>query len=57
MGVVDLYKILVFTIFFWGGFVLTYYLTPVVIQVVKVKRLFEKLSERSSLDASSASAT
>jgi UDP-GlcNAc:undecaprenyl-phosphate/decaprenyl-phosphate GlcNAc-1-phosphate transferase len=48
MGVVDLYKILVFTIFFWGGFVLTYYLTPVVIQVVKVKRLFEKLSERSS---------
>ena len=48
MGVVDLYKILVFTIFFWAGFVVTYYLTPVVIQVVKVKRLFEKLSERSS---------
>jgi UDP-N-acetylmuramyl pentapeptide phosphotransferase/UDP-N-acetylglucosamine-1-phosphate transferase len=48
MGVVDLYKILVFTIFFWGGFVLTYYLTPVVIQVVKLKRLYEKLSERSS---------
>lgn len=48
MEVVDLYKILVFTIFFWGGFVLTYYLTPVVIQVVKLKRLYEKLSERSS---------
>jgi UDP-N-acetylmuramyl pentapeptide phosphotransferase/UDP-N-acetylglucosamine-1-phosphate transferase len=48
MVVVDLYKILVFALFFWAGFVLTYYLTPVVIQVVKVKRLFEKLSERSS---------
>lgn len=48
MGVVDLYKILVFALFFWGGFVLTYFLTPVVIQVVKIKRLFEKLSERSS---------
>jgi len=46
--VVDLYKILVLALFFWAGFVLTYYLTPVVIQVVKVKRLFEKLSERSS---------
>ena len=45
---VDLYKILVFALFFWAGFVLTYYLTPVVIQVVKIKRLFEKLSERSS---------
>jgi UDP-N-acetylmuramyl pentapeptide phosphotransferase/UDP-N-acetylglucosamine-1-phosphate transferase len=45
---VDLYKILVFALFFWVGFVLTYYLTPVVIQVVKLKRLFEKLSERSS---------
>ena len=45
---VDLYKILVLALFFWAGFVLTYYLTPVVIQVVKVKRLFEKLSERSS---------
>ncbi|MFN5440418.1 MAG: MraY family glycosyltransferase, partial [Flavobacteriia bacterium] len=44
----DLYKILVLALFFWAGFVLTYYLTPVVIQVVKVKRLFEKLSERSS---------
>ncbi len=48
MGVVDLYKILVFSIFFAGGFIATYYLTPVVIQVVKIKRLFEKLSERSS---------
>jgi len=48
MVVVDLYKILVFALFFWAGFVLTYYLTPVVIQAVKVKRLFEKLSERSS---------
>jgi UDP-N-acetylmuramyl pentapeptide phosphotransferase/UDP-N-acetylglucosamine-1-phosphate transferase len=45
---VDLFKILVFALFFWLGFVLTYYLTPVVIQVVKLKRLFEKLSERSS---------
>lgn len=48
MGVVDLYKILVFALFFTAGFVLTYFLTPVVIQVVKLKRLYEKLSERSS---------
>ena len=48
MGVVDLYKILVFFMFIMGGFVLTYVLTPVVIQVVKVRRLFEKFSERSS---------
>ena len=48
MGVLDLYKILIFALFFTAGFVLTYFLTPVVIQVVKVKRLFEKLSERSS---------
>lgn len=48
MGVLDLYKILVLSIYFTAGFVLTYFLTPVVIQVVKVKRLFEKLSERSS---------
>jgi UDP-N-acetylmuramyl pentapeptide phosphotransferase/UDP-N-acetylglucosamine-1-phosphate transferase len=48
MGVLDLYKILVFSIFFTAGFVMTYFLTPVVIQVVKVKRLYEKLSERSS---------
>lgn len=48
MGVVDLYKFLVFAVFFTGGFVITYFLTPVVIQVVKVKRLYEKLSERSS---------
>jgi UDP-GlcNAc:undecaprenyl-phosphate GlcNAc-1-phosphate transferase len=44
----DLYKLLVLFLFFWGGFIFTYYLTPVVIQVVKVKRLYEKLSERSS---------
>lgn len=48
MGVLDLYKILVFSIFFTAGFFITYFLTPVVIQVVKVKRLYEKLSERSS---------
>lgn len=48
MGVLDLYKILVFSLFFTAGFVMTYFLTPVVIQVVKVKRLYEKLSERSS---------
>lgn len=48
MGVVDLYKILIFALFFTAGFVLTYFLTPVVIQVVKIKRLFEKLSDRSS---------
>lgn len=44
----DLYKLLILFLFFTGGFVLTYYLTPVVIQVVKVKRLFEKLNDRSS---------
>lgn len=48
MGVLDLYKILIFFTFFTAGFVVTYFLTPVVIQVVKVKRLYEKLSERSS---------
>jgi UDP-GlcNAc:undecaprenyl-phosphate GlcNAc-1-phosphate transferase len=44
----DLYKLLILFLFFTGGFVLTYYLTPVVIQVVKIKRLYEKLTERSS---------
>ena len=47
----DLYKLLVLFLFFWGSFIFTYYLTPVVIQVVKVKRLYEKLSERSSHSA------
>ena len=44
----NLYKLLVLTLFFWGSFIMTYYLTPVVIQVVKIKRLYEKLSDRSS---------
>lgn len=44
----NLYKLLVFFLFFWSGFVICYYLTPVVIQVVKIKRLYEKLSDRSS---------
>ncbi|MEN9699204.1 MAG: hypothetical protein RLZZ301_402 [Bacteroidota bacterium] len=45
---ISTYHLLVFFLFFWGGFVLCYFLTPVVIQVVKIKRLYEKLSERSS---------
>ncbi|MBM3916495.1 MAG: undecaprenyl/decaprenyl-phosphate alpha-N-acetylglucosaminyl 1-phosphate transferase [Sphingomonadales bacterium] len=48
MRALDLYKILIFFTFFTAGFVVTYFLTPVIIQVVKVKRLYEKLSERSS---------
>jgi UDP-N-acetylmuramyl pentapeptide phosphotransferase/UDP-N-acetylglucosamine-1-phosphate transferase len=44
----NLYKLLVLILFFWGSFIMTYYLTPVVIQVVKIKRLYEKLSDRSS---------
>jgi UDP-N-acetylmuramyl pentapeptide phosphotransferase/UDP-N-acetylglucosamine-1-phosphate transferase len=35
-------------LFFTGGFALTYFLTPVVMNVVKVRRLFEKRNERSS---------
>jgi UDP-N-acetylmuramyl pentapeptide phosphotransferase/UDP-N-acetylglucosamine-1-phosphate transferase len=44
----NLYKLLVLILFFWGSFIMTYYLTPVVIQVVKIKRLYEKLSDRGS---------
>lgn len=43
-----LYLFFVLILFFTGGFALTYYLTPVVINVVKVRRLFEKRNERSS---------
>lgn len=42
------YILFVLTLFFMGGFVITYYLTPVIINVVKMRRLFEKRNERSS---------
>lgn len=43
-----LYLLFVLMLFFMGGFVITYYLTPVIINVVKMRRLFEKRNERSS---------
>ena len=43
-----LYLTFVLILFFTGGFAITYYLTPVIINVVKVRRLFEKRNERSS---------
>ena len=43
-----LYLFFVLILFFTGGFAITYYLTPVIINVVKVRRLFEKRNERSS---------
>lgn len=39
---------LILIIFFTTGFMLMYFVTPVVIQVVKLKRLFERVSNRSS---------
>ncbi|MEY3505248.1 MAG: hypothetical protein RL349_1846 [Bacteroidota bacterium] len=42
------YLIFVLILFFTGGFVLTYFLTPVISNVVKVRRLFEKRNDRSS---------
>ena len=44
----NLYQLLILALFFWGGFIICYLLTPVVIQVVKLKRLYEKLSDRGS---------
>jgi len=43
-----LYILFVLMLFFTGGFAITYYLTPVIMNVVKVRRLFEKRNERSS---------
>jgi len=43
-----LYLLFVLILFFCGGFFTTYLLTPVIINVVKVRRLFEKRNERSS---------
>ena len=42
------YLTFVLILFFTGGFVLTYFLTPVISNVVKVRRLFEKRNDRSS---------
>jgi UDP-N-acetylmuramyl pentapeptide phosphotransferase/UDP-N-acetylglucosamine-1-phosphate transferase len=42
------YLIFVLILFFTSGFVLTYFLTPVISNVVKVRRLFEKRNDRSS---------
>lgn len=42
------YILFVLMLFFTGGFVITYYLTPVIMNVVKILRLFEKRNERSS---------
>lgn len=38
----------VLSLFFFSGFMVMYFVTPVIIQVVKLKRLFEKLNDRSS---------
>lgn len=43
-----LYIFFVLILFFTSGFAITYYLTPVIINVVKVRRLFEKRNDRSS---------
>lgn len=43
-----LYILFVLMLFFTGGFVITYFLTPVIMNVVKIRRLFEKRNERSS---------
>lgn len=42
------YLTFVLILFFTSGFVLTYFLTPVISNVVKVRRLFEKRNDRSS---------
>jgi UDP-GlcNAc:undecaprenyl-phosphate GlcNAc-1-phosphate transferase len=42
------YTALILIIFFTTGFMLMYFVTPVVIQVVKLRRLFEPVSNRSS---------
>jgi len=42
------FLLFVLILFFSGGFFVTYLLTPVIINVVKVRRLFEKRNERSS---------
>lgn len=42
------YLLFVLILFFMAGFFITYLLTPVVMNVVKVRRLFEKRNERSS---------
>lgn len=42
------YILFILMLFFTGGFVITYYLTPVIMNVVKILRLFEKRNERSS---------
>jgi UDP-N-acetylmuramyl pentapeptide phosphotransferase/UDP-N-acetylglucosamine-1-phosphate transferase len=43
---VYIFSVLVF--FFVSSFMVMYFVTPVIIQVVKLKRLFEKMSDRSS---------
>ena len=42
------YLTFVLILFFTSGFLLTYFLTPVISNVVKVRRLFEKRNDRSS---------
>jgi UDP-GlcNAc:undecaprenyl-phosphate/decaprenyl-phosphate GlcNAc-1-phosphate transferase len=42
------FLLFVLILFFTSGFVLTYFLTPVISNVVKVRRLFEKRNDRSS---------
>lgn len=43
-----LYLAFVLILFFTSGFVITYFLTPVISNIVKVRRLFEKRNDRSS---------
>jgi UDP-GlcNAc:undecaprenyl-phosphate GlcNAc-1-phosphate transferase len=43
-----LFLLFVMASFFITGFMVMYFITPVIIQVVKLKRLYEKLSDRSS---------
>ena len=44
----SIYIVLVMIFFFFTSFMVMYFVTPVIIQTVKLKRLFEKVSDRSS---------
>ncbi len=44
----NMFMIFLLVFFFVSSFMVMYYVTPVIIQVVKLKRLYEKLSDRSS---------
>ncbi len=44
----DIYLFFLLAFFFTTSFMLMYFVTPVIIQVVKLKRLYEKMNDRSS---------